>query len=349
MATPVIPQTMKAVITTPDKTTALEDIPVPEIDDDEILVKTTALAQNPTDWKHVKFADNPGTIVGVDFAGVVVRLGSAVKAPAIGTKVAGFVHGGQYKDRGAFAEYVKTAAELVWEVPEGSISDVQAATLGCGAWTAVQTLFHPTRLGLVEPPDQTPNKEWVFIYGGSTSVGMYAIQLAHLAGYRVVTVASPKHHDLLKSYGADVVFDYKDPAAFTKIKEVTEDSIHYALDTISETDTEIFSVKTFGSGYGKLLVILAVKPEAQEVRPDIAIEHSLIYTAHGRAFGKYPPQPEDKEHMAHFLRKFPELVKSGNLKPNPTRLVKGGLEGIPEGFEYMIAGKVSGEKIVYEV
>lgn len=41
------------------------------------------------------------------------------------------------------------------------------------------------------------------------SVGMYAIQLAHLAGYKVATVSSPKHHELLKSYGADVIFDVR--------------------------------------------------------------------------------------------------------------------------------------------
>lgn len=39
------------------------------------------------------------------------------------------------------------------------------------------------------------------------SVGLYAIQLAHLSGYKVATVASPRNHPLLKDLGADVVFD----------------------------------------------------------------------------------------------------------------------------------------------
>ena len=47
-----LPATMKAVVTQADKTIALLDVPVPEIDEDEILVKTTAVAQNPTDWKR---------------------------------------------------------------------------------------------------------------------------------------------------------------------------------------------------------------------------------------------------------------------------------------------------------
>lgn len=41
------------------------------------------------------------------------------------------------------------------------------------------------------------------------SVGMYALQLVHIAGYKVVTVASPKNHALCRSYGADFVFDVR--------------------------------------------------------------------------------------------------------------------------------------------
>ena len=89
----------------------------------------------------------------------------------------------------------------------------------------MQALFHPTRLGLVEPPKKTEKGEWIIIYGGSSkrpsivgsththhtsppgSVGMFAIQLAHLAGYKVATTASPRNHELVKSLGADLVVD----------------------------------------------------------------------------------------------------------------------------------------------
>lgn len=53
--------------------------------------------------------------------------------------------------------------------------------------------------------------------------------------------------------------------------------------------------------------------------------------------------------MAHFLQKVPELVKSGAVRPNPTKLIEGGLDGINEGFQLMIEGKVSGEKLVYRL
>ena len=75
----------------------------------------------------------PNTISGTDFAGVVVQLGSAIPASVsvkVGDRVAGFTQGGTYEDRGAYAEYVKAAAELVWPIPEG-VSFEEAATMGC--------------------------------------------------------------------------------------------------------------------------------------------------------------------------------------------------------------------------
>jgi len=51
----------------------------------------------------------------------------------------------------------------------------------------------------------------LFIYGGSSSVGQYAIQLAKLSGYKVITTASKRNHELVKSLGADLAFDVSNP------------------------------------------------------------------------------------------------------------------------------------------
>ena len=63
----------------------------------------------------------------------------------------------------------------------------------------------------------------------------------------------------------------------------------------------------------------------------------------------FPVSLEDREHMAQFLKKVPELVMSGQVKPNPVKLWEGGLGAINAGLKYMMDGKVSGEKIVYRV
>ena len=53
--------------------------------------------------------------------------------------------------------------------------------------------------------------------------------------------------------------------------------------------------------------------------------------------------------MAAFLKKLPTLVKDGAVKPLPIKLWEGGLQGVPDGLQYMREGKVSAEKLVYRV
>ena len=145
-----IPKTMQAFVTQQGKTAQVQEIPVPEIDDNEVLVKTVAVAQNPTDWKCTStiyvFANypwlsdasvvitrlsGPGKISGCDWSGYVVKIGKRVTTLNVGDHIAGFVQGGTYEDRGAFAEYVKTSWDLAWKIPEGILTDEQAATMGC--------------------------------------------------------------------------------------------------------------------------------------------------------------------------------------------------------------------------
>ena len=81
---------------------------------------------------------NPGSVVGCDLSGHVVRVGTNVSAPKVGEHVAGFVMGSTFADSGAYAEYVKTPAELAWAVPAGTFTHEEAATLGCAYVVSVQ-------------------------------------------------------------------------------------------------------------------------------------------------------------------------------------------------------------------
>ncbi len=145
-----IPTKMQALVTVEGKKTALKEIPVPTLDKDEILIRTTAVTLNPTDWKHVAFIAEPGVTVGCDFAGIVEQLGSDVKNASLkkGDRVAGFVHGAKHADRGSFAQYLKTNSELVAKIPD-NVNDFEASSLGVGGETAVQALFH--RLAIPVP------------------------------------------------------------------------------------------------------------------------------------------------------------------------------------------------------
>lgn len=75
----------------------VSDVPFPKLRDDYILVKTVAVALNPTDWKHIDWFGSAGAIVGCDYAGIVQEVGSKVnKSFAKGDRVCGFVHGSKW-------------------------------------------------------------------------------------------------------------------------------------------------------------------------------------------------------------------------------------------------------------
>ncbi|RDX46932.1 GroES-like protein [Lentinus brumalis] len=349
-----VPKIMKALVVLSGNRVEITEHPVPEVREGDILVKTVAVAQNPTDWKFVDTGRaNIGSVSGCDWSGYVVKTGTNVTSPRVGQHVAGFVMGSTFADSGAYAEYVRTPAELSWVVPDGTLSHEEAATMGCAFWTAAQALFHPTRLGLVEPPAKASGEEWVYIHGGSSSVGQFGVQLAALAGYKVITTASQRNFDLVASLGASAVFDYNDPNVVKKVKAAAGDSIQFAFDAVSSADAQAISAAIIAPTGGKLIHVLPVNT-AVTSRTDVERSYTLIYTSLGREFTyatgqHWPAVPVDKEHMAQFLKKVPRLVKEGKIKPLPVKLWEGGLAAIPEGFQYMKEGKVSAVKIVYRV
>jgi NADPH:quinone reductase-like Zn-dependent oxidoreductase len=97
------------------------------------------------------------------------------------------------------------------------------------------------RHNLALPSSPSINQTPILIWGGSTAVGHYAIQLASLSGYKVYVTASPAVFDEVKNLGASEVFDYKDPETPKKIREVAakeqDGGIKMAIDTVSENGT----------------------------------------------------------------------------------------------------------------
>ena len=71
------------------------------------------------------------TILECDFSGYVAQVGKNVVTPKISEHITEFTQGGTYTDGGAYAEYVRTPADLVWVIPSGTLSHEEAATLGC--------------------------------------------------------------------------------------------------------------------------------------------------------------------------------------------------------------------------
>lgn len=165
-----------------------------------------------------------------------------------------------------------------------------------------------------------------------------------------------------------------------KVKAASGDTIRYALDSISVRKSQAISAAVIGPSGGKVVHLLAVDPSATDrtdiericklafiapvwhwpvvvvprLQLSVLCTDTIIYSSLGRAYTYAtgqggPAVPEDRVHMVQFLKKVPELVREGKVKPLPVKLWKGGLDAIPQGLRYMKEGRVSGEKIVYRV
>lgn len=174
-------KTQKAIIIHGAKDArVVSDRPLPTLRSDYILVKTIAVALNPTDWKHIDKLPAVGALVGCDYSGTVEEIGKDVtKSFRKGDRIAGFAHGAnavQHED-GTFAEYIVVKGDPQIHTPD-NISDEEAATLGVGITTVGQGLYQSLKLPL--PTQPAKEKFPVFVYGGSTATGSLAIQYAKL-------------------------------------------------------------------------------------------------------------------------------------------------------------------------
>lgn len=181
---PTVPIIQKAIVAkAPGQLIIKEDVLVPTINEDMLLVKTVAVAINPSDAKMVDYSCTVNAISGYDFSGIVALVGSSPSLQSrfqIGDRVCGGVHGMNAlgPENGAFAQYVRADPGLTLRMPE-SMSFKDAATLGTALSTTGLTLFKS--LGISDRPDKPAQKPYfVLVYGGSSATGTMAIQLLRL-------------------------------------------------------------------------------------------------------------------------------------------------------------------------
>ena len=187
---------------------------------------------------------------------------------------------------------------------------------------------------------------------------MIVIQLAKLSGLTVITTASPKNAEYLKSLGADYVFPYNDPNTPAEIKKVTNGKLYLAYDTISEKGTTQLVIDAFGSnsdipkGKKKELINLIPVPSAElDEKAESVTRYRLIaYSMLGKEITVrgvlLPANPSEYLFSIHSYDLLERLLKEKKIQHQKVK-VMGGLEKVPEGFAYMKEGKNSAEKIIY--
>ena len=216
-----------------------------------------------------------------------------------------------------------------------SLSFEEAATLGVGITTVGQALYMTLKFPLpVAEPSATPDS--ILIYGGSTATGTLAIQYAKLSGLKVLTTCSPKNFGLVKSLGADAVFDYNEPDCAEKIRAYTEDSLYYVLDTISQEASFKICAGALSSDSSKHeLHCVALLPVDTWPRKDVNARAILAYTTFGEAFYKFemsfPPLKDHYDFGVMFWKLSAKLLAEGKIKPHPAQIREKGLSGVPEG------------------
>ncbi|KAJ5420682.1 Polyketide synthase enoylreductase [Penicillium sp. CMV-2018d] len=330
------------------------DVPIPTLGPSEVLVETKAVAINPSDHKMSQKFPSAGAIVGSDFAGTVVKIGSGVaqlsRPLAIGDRVCGAVHGCNPADphSGAFAQYVKADGSLVMKVPE-SMAWEEAATLGVALGTTCISFWKA--LGLSASPSEPAATPFpVLVYGGSTAMGTMAVQVLKLSGLTPIATSSPKNFNLVKSFGAKQVFDYASPTCAADIKSFTNNSLKYALDCITDADSTQICHTAIGRAGGRY-ACLELPQQELLTRKAVNSEFVMAHELHGKEialgpeYGR-PGSQAAKDLGIQFFRVAEKLLEENKIRAHPVHVLPNGWKGILEGFTLLKSGQVNARKLV---
>ena len=201
---------MKAVIAEqyggPEVLEIDDDLPVPQVGPNGVLVQVHAASVNPVDWKlrqgllHAVMPVVFPVIWGRDLSGLVTEVGPSVTLFKPGDEVYGMKDGYVAKTyRGTYAEYVVVPEKSLAPKPK-NLNYEEASAVPASALTAWQAMVNQ---GKLKPAQR------VLIHAGAGGVGVMAIQIAKAFGAYVAATASTRNQDFLRELGADLAIDYK--------------------------------------------------------------------------------------------------------------------------------------------
>ncbi|MBD2460152.1 NADP-dependent oxidoreductase [Oscillatoria sp. FACHB-1407] len=296
------------------ETLTYEEVPLPAIAQDDVLIRVHATAVNPVDWKiregylqgFIDY-DLPLTL-GWDVSGVI---------EAIGAEVTDFKPGDEVYARpdikrdGAYAEYIAVKASEVAFKPK-AIDHIHAAAVPLAGITAWHCLFESANL--------TAGQR-VLIHAAAGGVGSYAVQLARWKGAYVIGTASARNRDFLMELGANEVIDYQT----TPFEEAIA-PVDMVFDTMGG-DVQERSWQVVKPG-GILVSIVSPPPEEKVAAHQCRSAYVFI-------------QPR-----ADWLTEMAQLIDAGTIKPIVETVLP--LSQAAEAHKLSQSGRTRG-KIVFQV
>lgn len=337
---------------------------------DELIIKTSAVAINPVDWKiqlSGGFNITYPAVLGQDVAGEVLEVGKALewkgesdvdvdaeakgkfkKGDRVIAHAAGLSYGNAY---GGFQLFVKVKGITCAKIPD-ALEMGDAVVLPLSVSTASAGLYLKGTLGLKYPEitswtreavdqraSQKKKNEVLLLWGGSSSVGSSVIQLAVASGYDVITTASPANYNYCRDLGASLVLDYHNPdivdilIAVLKGYEVTVAKAYDAIGADATVRQCADVLHAFGGGT-VASVVSAPDDLPKSVKVSRIGSGNIVSQEAGvvakKVWGKY----------------LPAALKDGSFKAMPEKLVVGeGLDAVQDGLDRQRMG-VSARKVV---
>ncbi|HEY9785620.1 MAG TPA: zinc-binding dehydrogenase [Candidatus Obscuribacterales bacterium] len=297
----------------------------------EVRIKVHAVGLNPVDYK-LAATGLPGWkypfILGLDVAGVVDAVGPDVDEWQEGDPV--YYHGDLTR-RGGYGQYTIARARALSWLPEG-LSYTEAAALPCAGFTAYQALNRKL---------QVKAGKTILIHGGAGGVGGFSVQLARIAGLKVIATCSRHNAKFVKDLGAEVVIDYQSEDVATRINDITGGrGVDYIVDTVSpENATKSLPLLALNGG----IACVAGLPDLSEFEP-FRTALSIHEIALGAAYLSEDESALDE--LARIGIEFGALAAKGSVRPMVEETVT--LEEIPDALVRLSMRHVRG-KIVATV
>lgn len=207
-------------------------------------------------------------------------------------------------------------------------------------------------------PDESKGEPFtLFINGGSTAMGIAAIQLAKLSGGTVITTASANNVEYLQGLGADHVLDYKSKNLAEDVLKAAGGPVDLFFEAYTQEDSPKLAaavLNTSDKGKGKYLTLLpGQEDEVKALNPAIDASSSLAYSILGEPYWfekeYFEGNQADYELQKKIVPVAEKLLAEGKLRVPRVFLNRGGagLKGLLFGLKEVRDGNVRGGKLVY--